>query len=200
LDFFSRTQYSLYSDERSQTAFAAAGGLCALHLWQLHSVSSPLGEAAGLAPLVERISRLLGQVRNRGQAQATVNALLLDSDSCPVCARLQEDERDFIKRLAWSLDEPEGLAAYGRSQGVCLRHLAVLVGAVSRDDLIRCIIAGAAWHFQETVEDMHSYATLLAVGRRDLTNSDEIDAALRAITHLVGSRSLCMPSSGQGEL
>jgi predicted GTPase len=200
LDFFSRAQYSLYSDEQSQNAFAATGGLCALHLWQLHSVSSPIGEAAGLAPLVERVSRMLAQVRNRSQAQGAVNALLLDSDSCPTCARLQEDECDFIKRLAWSLDEPEGLAAYDRSQGVCLRHLAVLIRAVSRDDLVRFLIAGAAQHFQETAEDMHSYATLLAVGRRDLTHSDEVDAALRAITHLVGSRSLCMPPSGKGEL
>jgi len=200
LDFFSRAQYSLYSDEQSQNAFAVTGGLCALHLWQLHSLSSPLGEAAGLARLVERVSLLLAQVRNRSQAQATLNALLLDSDSCPACARLQEDECDVITRPAWSLDELEGLAAYERSQGVCLRHLAVLIRAVSREDLLRSLIPGAVRHFQETAEVMHSCATLLAVGRRDLTHSDEVDAALRAITHLVGSRSLGMPRSGKEEL
>ena len=54
-------------------------------------------------------------------------------------------------------------------------------------------IAGAAQRFQETAEDMYSYATKRSAARRDLTNTDEEYAALRAINHLVGSRSLLFP-------
>ena len=199
-DFLTRTQYTLYCDERAQNGFATAGGLCPLHLWQLHSVSSPLGEAAGLAPLVERISQLLAQVRNPSEAQAAVKALLLDSKSCPACVHLQETERDFIERLASSLDEADDLAAYGRSRGVCLRHLDLLIRVVSRAEIVQFLIGSAAQRFQETAEDMYSYATKRAVARRDLTNTDEEYAALSAINHLVGSRNLCMPLSEKEEI
>jgi hypothetical protein len=57
--FFAAFQFSLYNDERQQRSFAENGGFCPFHLWQLESISSPVGFSVGVAKLVKRIARLL---------------------------------------------------------------------------------------------------------------------------------------------
>ena len=83
--------------------------------------------------------------------------------------------------------------AYASSQGVCLRHLAALIETVPATATRRFLLAEAARHFDETAEDMQSYAMKHAAMRRALMHAGENDASLRALIHLAGERNLCAP-------
>jgi predicted GTPase len=190
-DFFAQWQYALASDEKAQGRFAADLGFCSLHAWQLHALSSPLGESIGLSPLAEEISRLLGNMEP-GQAVAAVRKMLHTSNSCRVCRLLEEVESDYVARLNAFLADENNRKVYQRSQGVCLRHLARLI-AVTSEDIRGFLLAKASRHFSEIAEDMQSYAIKRDAIRRHLTNANEDDAYLRALIHLAGAKDYSTP-------
>ena len=109
-------------------------------------------------------------------------------------------EADFIERLAAFLRERKNAELYSSSQGVCLRHLDLLIRASTNDDVAGLFSETAARRFEETAEDMRSFAMKRDATRRTLTNEDESDAWMRAITHIVGARNYCMPRPNDGEI
>jgi predicted GTPase len=190
-DFFAQWQYALASDEKAQRRFAADLGFCSLHAWQLHALSSPLGESIGLPPLVEEISRLLGNMEP-GRAVAAVREMLHAPDTCRVCRLLEEVESDYVARLNAFLADENNRKLYEHSQGVCLRHLARLI-AVAPEEIRPFLIAEASRHLSEVAEDMQSYAIKRDAIRGHLTNKDEDDAYLRALIHLAGAKDYSTP-------
>ena len=195
-NFFAKKQYALHLDESVQAEIAAARGFCPLHLWQLHAISSPLSASVGLARLVEETSRAVSQARD----ESDLRKLMLDANSCSVCAWLCKEERVFIKKLALFLQESEHCGDYARSQGVCLRHLVPLIAAASNEDIIRFLLAEAARHLEETAEDMQSYAMKRSAVRGPVTNADENDASWRAMVYLAGSKNVCATWPADGEI
>ena len=73
------------------------------------------------------------------------------------------------------------LRSYARSQGACLRHLGLLLGASSSEDTRQFLLRHAARRFEEMAEDMQSYAMKIEALRRTLPNADETDAYRRAL-------------------
>jgi hypothetical protein len=113
---------------------------------------------------------------------------------------LRKAEADFIERLAAFLREPESAELYSSSQGVCLCHLGLLIRASASDDVAEILSKTAARRFEETAEDMRGFAMKRDATRRTLTNDDESDAWMRAITHIAGAKSYCMPRPSDGEI
>jgi GTP-binding protein EngB required for normal cell division/uncharacterized protein (DUF1778 family) len=185
-DFFAQWQYAIATDEKAQTEFAAELGFCPLHTWQLNMLSSPVGASVGYAKLVERVAQLLKQAGD-------VRALVRDWKNCRVCRLLRDAERDYAGKLAHSLAEAAGRETYTRSQGACLRHLALIVAASSNQEVTQFLLSEAARHFEEIAEDMQAFAMKTDALRRYLRNEDEQDAYLRALSHLAGNRSICVP-------
>lgn len=192
-NFFATTQYELYLHEKVQAEFAETRGFCPLHMWQLHSVSSPVGESVGLSRFVEETARWLAQSSRAAEPKAAVSALLSDRNDCPVCILLRETEHNLIQQLVTSLEDAENRQAYARSQGACLRHLAGVIETTRSEETIRSLLTEAARRFGEIAEDMQSYAMKRGALRSPLTNTDENDAALRALIHLASDRTLCAP-------
>ena len=198
-DFFADWQYAIFTDEKSQEKFAAEHGFCPLHTWQLIGLSSPAGSSVGFAKLVERISKAL---RHAGspKVRSMLQEIMSDAKSCRVCQLLFKAEADFIERLAGFLRERKNAELYSSSQGVCLRHLDLLIRSSTNDDAAGLFSETAARRFEETAEDMRSFAMKRDATRRTLTNEDESDAWMRAITHIVGARNYCMPRPNDGEI
>jgi GTP-binding protein EngB required for normal cell division len=191
-EFFAHYQYALARDEATQEGFAELLGFCSLHTWQLESVSSPVGASIGFAKLAERVSQLLAaRAKSHLNGQAAVK-LIRDSAECHVCRLLREAEKNYLRQLAVFVETTEGRAAYARSQGVCLRHLGLWLPMLSQDNA-RFVLEEASRHFEQMSEDMQSYSMKTDALRRQLHNSDESDAYLRAITHLVGASANCQP-------
>jgi predicted GTPase len=191
--FFSRWQYALASDEKVQTQFAAESGFCALHAWQLAAVASPVGLSRGYPRLVERISRVLAQAAQSAEVEQAVRQLVCDCQTCRVCGLLREAAHKYTERLAASLNEPRNRDAYARAQGVCLCHLALLIARSNRDEVVPFLLAHAARRFEEVAEDMQAFTMKTDALRRGLHNEDEADAYWRAITHIVGGKSVSPP-------
>ena len=191
-DFYARWQHALVADEAAQDRFAAETGFCPLHTWQFLAVSSPQGTSAGYAKLAERCAKQLAELAAAPDAAAgNLSNLAPRRERCAVCRKLRAVEEHAVHGLAAFLATPGGLRIYRDSQGVCIRHLARLVGDVQRNDLVRQILQHASTRFEEAAEDMQNYAMKHDGIRRWLQNEDEKDAYLRAIVHLVGEKAAC---------
>jgi predicted GTPase len=193
LGFFSYWPYKLSLDEKAQAQFAAEVGFCALHAWQLEAISSPVGSSVGYARLVERISRVLAQAAHSPEAERAVQQLLRDGQTCRPCRLLHDAARSYTERLASFLNEPRNRDVYGRAQGVCLHHLALLIAMSNRDEVVPFLLSHAARRFEEVAEDMLAFAMKTDALRSALRNDDEADAYWRAITHIVGAKSVSLP-------
>ena len=123
-----------------------------------------------------------------------------DSRNCRVCGLLRRAEGKYIQRLAALIGEAPGRNLYRRSQGVCLRHLGMLVDAVSKTESQQFLLSHAAQRFDEDAEDMQSFALKHEALRRSLQNRNEEDAYRRAVIRIVGGRSVCMPWAEDGEI
>lgn len=195
-DFFAKWQYELARNEAAQHAFADDRGFCPLHTWQLAAISSPLGLSLGFPVLLERLtnefSALAAAPGVSNRADAPTPGFLV-RPACRACRILARAEMDFTQQLAAALGSATGREAYARGQGVCLRHLDRLMTSVKDAEVRRFILSEAARHCDELVEDMQSFAIKRDATRRYLTNRDEADAYVRAMTVVAGARGLCIP-------
>jgi len=190
-EFFSQFQYDLARHESAQEEFAEMFGFCALHTWQLETVSSPVGASIGFAKLSEHVSKLLA-ARAKAPCYHRKIKLIRDFTECHACRLLREKEQEYLHAFAEFMKTSDGHLAYSRSYGVCLRHLGLWLPLLSEADG-RFTLEEASRRFEQFSEDMQSFSMKTEALRRQLHNNDERDAYLRAITHLVGARANCQP-------
>ncbi|MGO8675985.1 MAG: DUF6062 family protein [Limisphaerales bacterium] len=196
--FLATFQCNLVQSEIAREEFAEELGFCAFHVWQLESVSSPLGASVGLVKLAEQVSKILGARANSSNGHAPVK-LIRNSAECHVCRLLRETEQNYLRQLAEFVTPPEGRTAYARSQGVCLRHLGLWLPFVP-DDVTRLALQHASLRFEEMAEDMQSFSMKTEALRRNLRNCDEGDAYLRTFIHFAGAKSNSIPMSKEAEI
>jgi GTP-binding protein EngB required for normal cell division len=199
-EFFARFQYDLSRDETTQQSFAETLGFCSLHTWQLEAIASPVGLSIGFAKLAEHISHILAaRAKSPSNGHVAVK-LVRGSAECHVCRLLRETEQDYLRRLAKFIESAEGRAAYARSQSVCLRHLGLWLPFLNMDGIARFVLEESSRRFEQMSEDMQSFSLKSDALRRQLQNTDESDAYLRAIIHLVGTKGNCQPFSEETTL
>lgn len=195
-DFFAHWQYELSSNETSQARFASDGGFCRLHTWQLAGIASPQGISQGYPPLVGRIAGEIARLAGgNGDPAKGVSSLIQDSQHCRACQELRTAEASCLGRFVELIQKPTGVDAYNRSQGVCLRHLAMLMEHDLPQDVRGFLLRHTSQVLSSTVEDMHSYTLKRDALRRGLHNQDEEDAHRRALTRLAGESYLAAPDS-----
>lgn len=199
-DFFTQWQYALAEEREVQEVFAAELGFCPLHTWQLVAISSPQGLSQGYPRLVDRLSGELSRLAgSQTDAKEGLRSLALGLRDCRACRFLREKEESSLRRLAKFVAEETGRRAYAQWQGVCLRHLALLLDFTTAE-ATPFLLSEAARRFEECAEDMRSFATKRDAIRRALIHSDEEDAYFRAIVHIVGDQGLSAPQSGDPEI
>lgn len=197
-NFFARWQHRLTIDTQAQAEFAAEHGFCPLHTWQLLAVSSPHGASIGYALLADEVARSLKKNIAALSGQAIKRRLVRDSRNCRVCDWIRRVEAEYIRQLAAFVAESAGRSQYRNSQGVCLRHLGMLLDTVTTTETREILLSHAAQCFEEDAEDMRSFAMKQDAIRRALQNSNEADAYRRAIIRIVGDRDLCVPWDEDG--
>jgi hypothetical protein len=191
-DFFAKWQYGLAYDENAQSGFAAELGFCAVHIWQLDEMSSPLGESSGLTRLIRRVAEVLSTSEHGSTAASRVEEMLHTPKSCRVCRMLSAAESSCIGGLAEFLVNPGAKQVYEGSQGVCVRHLARLLSITSYE-VREFLLTAASRQFEKLSEQMQSYVVKRNALRSDLINNDEEDAYLRALIHFVGAKDYSSP-------
>ncbi|VBB09764.1 Hypothetical protein LUCI_5062 [Lucifera butyrica] len=198
--FFAHWQYRLSTEEQAQAEFAAELGFCPFHTWQLLAVSSPHGASVGYARLADEAARRLKEIIAAPAAKDGMRRLLHDSRSCRVCGLLQRAEEDYIRRLARFISETAGRNGYRHSEGVCLRHLGMLLSTVTAAETREFLLTHAAQRFEEDAEDMRSYALKHEAVRRALQNCNEKDAYRRAVIRIAGGRNVYLPWEEDGKI
>jgi predicted GTPase len=193
--FFANWQYALSVRESAQSAYAASLGFCSLHTWQLEAMASPKGVSTGFATLMERLSADLSRVAasEKSNASESVRALVQDPGRCIVCRLVRDSGKKYLNDLAGFVRTGEGQKAYAYSQGVCLRHLGMLIANVPSEEVVRFLLDHAARRFLEISEDMRNYALKRDALRYHMLSQDEKDAYLRALIHTAGAKRVCFP-------
>ncbi|OGG55436.1 MAG: hypothetical protein A3F84_06055 [Candidatus Handelsmanbacteria bacterium RIFCSPLOWO2_12_FULL_64_10] len=199
-DFFTQWQYALAEERDVQEVFAAELGFCPLHTWQLVAIASPQGLSQGYPRLLDRLSGDLSRLAgSQTDAKEGLQSLVLGLKDCRACRFLHEKEEAVLRRLASFVAGEAGRQTYAQFQGVCLRHLALLLDFTS-PEAAQFLLSGAARRFEECAEDMRSFATKRDAIRRALIHSDEEDAYVRGIIHIVGDQGLSAPPSGDPQI
>jgi GTP-binding protein EngB required for normal cell division len=196
-DFYAKWQYAISRDGEARRAHTATRGLCPLHTWQFASVASPQGIDTGYFVLLQQMERELASLTALPPEQLAdkVKEMIPDSDDCLACRVLRDIEATSVTRLARFIETADGREAYRRSQGVCMRHLVLLLAAGPSGETAGFLVSEQARHFGQTAEDMQSYTLKFDAVRRALMNVDERDAHTRALVHLVGAESVVAPWS-----
>ena len=160
MHFFANRQYALSARQSAQRAHAASLGFCSLHTWQLEAVASPRGLSIGFSALVERLSADLSRLAGKAESNLSesIRTLVQDPSRCSVCRLVRDAEKNYLNGLAGFVRTGEGQKAYAYSQGVCLRHLGMLITNVPSGDVVRHLLDHAARRFLEISEDMRNYA------------------------------------------
>jgi len=193
--FFASWQYTLATQQYAQHTQAVLLGFCPLHTWQLEAMASPAGLSQGFPSLMERLSGDLSQLamsKNSNPGESVLS-LVQNSRRCKVCRLLKNTEKNYLNSFAGFVQTPEGRKAYTYSQGLCLRHLGLLVSVIPSKDVIRFLLEHAARLFDRISEDMQNYALKRDALRQYTQNLDEEDAYLRGLIHSVGARKVCFP-------
>jgi GTP-binding protein EngB required for normal cell division len=192
-NFFMNWQYKISSEEYSQNAFANELGFCPLHTWQLLAVCSPHGASVGFATLTEKVASYLREGDIVSMGGKYVQKLVRGTHNCRICEMLRTSESEYVRRLSVIVSEASGRDKYHLSQGVCLRHLGMLIDEVRSVEIRRFLICKASQHFEDEAQEMRSFAIKHEALRKDLQNSDEQDAYRRAIIHIVGDKGVYTP-------
>jgi GTP-binding protein EngB required for normal cell division len=200
MKFFAAVQYSLYNDERQQRSFAENGGFCPFHLWQLESISSPVGFSVGVAKLVKRIARLLEPSASIGSLKEILQQIQPLPERCPACGLLRQTEHEVIGKFVASVSEAETKRLYAQGQGVCLHHLEMAIAVSPDEEITTFLLRTASVGFQLMAEDMEGFALKREASRRHMVSGDEEDAHLRAAIHLAGAKHNCMPWTYNDEI
>lgn len=191
-NFFAHWQYELATKETARRAFTSAGGFCAVHTWQFERIAAPSEICIGYAPLLEATANQLQKLTSGSTSEAAqqIGSFIQTTARCPACRLLREIEQAEADKLVQRLSMAEGRADYQQSAGVCLPHLQTIVARDGVTDIGELLIAEQVRHFEETAENMRSYALKHEATRRWLQNRDERTAYWRALTQLIGERNV----------
>ncbi|MBN1366027.1 MAG: hypothetical protein JW976_14565 [Syntrophaceae bacterium] len=184
--FFSSWVYSLANDENIQKENANSLGLCHFHTWQFVSMGSPQGISSGYENLVRHLSdelyRLSSSIEN---VLDKLSNLIIDSKGCRVCSLTRNMENRYIKKLAIFLIREDNKNLYLTSEGVCLRHLGMLM-VISSADMKKFLLNHPGSRFRQWAENMNQYVFKTKSLQRHLCSQDENCAYFTALTHIAG--------------
>jgi hypothetical protein len=158
-------------------------------------MASPQGISTGFSTLIERLSANLSSLAATAESGfgESVRTLIRDPSTCHVCRLVHDAEKKYLDDLAGFVRTDQGHKAYADSQGLCLRHLGMLIAKMPARKMTRFLLDHAAARFFEISEDMRNYALKRDALRGNMVNQDEKDAYLRALIHTVGAKTVCFP-------
>jgi hypothetical protein len=189
-EFFVHWQYTFMRSEAARQALADSRGFCPVHTWQFEKIASPMTVSEGFVSVVEaQIAQLYDLLESPAKEWANrLERLPTQVDSCAACRILKETENEQIQQFLTEIAEDGARERYARSLGLCLPHLDAVIATCTDQEISRFLIGVQIRTLEQISEDMRSFTLKREVLRRDLLNSDETNAWVRALAQLVGER------------
>ncbi len=151
-------------EEATIVKLVDARGLCAAH-WE--SVIQRRGGDLGASG-----ARLLSWIAEAASDDFGAD-VLEGSPPCPVCTSVERRARSVLGMLFVVLAEPERLAAYQRSTGLCRPHLGTAVGLAPDRPALRALITTQR-------------RSLLALGEHARISANNPEERSRTMRHIIG--------------
>ncbi|MCX5827096.1 MAG: hypothetical protein NTV58_03720 [Deltaproteobacteria bacterium] len=178
-----------------QEQYAAEGGFCPLHTWQLDQWASRRGLAKAYPKLLDRMASVLSEHARSEKPLTEVAELIKGPLTCHICELLRDEEGAYINKVTPLLAAEEVKESYAHSQGFCMIHLAAVLNHPVAAETGRFLIAQAALRFGEMARQMEIYTSKHDSLPRQTLSRDEKDVVLRAMIHLYGARRLHLQGS-----
>ncbi len=189
-NYYSRFVADLADKTECQERYAAGGGFCPFHTWQMEQFSSRRGLAAGLPRFLDRLASSLTELALAEKPTTNVPKLVTNPGNCCLCELLRQREEDYLAEVVPLLESKEVKDAYGRSQGFCLIHLQRIMQHPVADETRRLLTGHAVRSLREMARQMENYRAKCDSLRRHELTRDEKDVVLRALVHTAGARRL----------
>lgn len=191
--------YEQVTDPDTRRAIRLSWGFCNWHTWMLPEIaSSAFGTAIVYEDLVRRLLRLTADSRRASRLRGWLGALrrrrrrdaLLDGwtrrTRCPACVDAAAIEARYLDNLLQFLDDEALRAAYALSDGLCVPHLAHVLGR--SDERADRLVARTRQSWARLGRDLSAF-----VGKHDHRNrapytEAEAAAGARALQMLAGAR------------
>jgi Family of unknown function (DUF6062) len=149
----------------THTDVLTRGGYCADHFWYLDALTSPVSNAALLAPLMDRLADRLTAVAADlaaspallRQGHEVIAGRLGVPAPCRVCERIGVWQDEVIAALLQFIANPGQRHRYADSGGVCLPHLARALGTCRDHELAEWLLHTAADHSRRLANDLREY-------------------------------------------
>jgi hypothetical protein len=190
LNFYAHLPHDLIIDANKRREYGQEGALCPFHLWQLASMASSASLSLLFAEMAEEISRRLHARMSCDQkSENSPEEHVHSHRSCLVCSHAGQVEmhyRDYFRKM---LAEPEGSAAFAKSNGFCLRH-ALLIADGLEEEYSNFVLGHSVVRFSELSNNLQNFSQKTKMYRRDLIQPDEQNAVSRALIQLGGIRYL----------
>ncbi len=158
----------------------SAKGYCHYHFWYLERLASPVTNARLLEDLLSKIAKEYLE-DDSGKAAALLSAV-----SCPVCRSCKEWEEELMISFAEQMRQPEFCAAYERSSGLCLPHLAALLKRVSDREVRAFLVKTSRCQLESLLQELR--LLISKAHNKDRSRGGENDATYRAIAKVVGGK------------
>jgi hypothetical protein len=180
-DLMCELQFEGVHNPEVNARLLSAGGYCQFHFWYMEKLASPATNAQLLESLLARIeSEFLGD------ANGAVAARLDEQLRCPVCCFCKDWEERLLISFAARTEERDFRAAYETSHGLCLPHLAKVLGRLPNREQRIFLVASCRSQFATLREELRLLITKW--GNKDHRLGEEKDSAYRAIGKLVGGK------------
>jgi len=197
IEHLSRRQKILADDDAAQNEYAASGGYCPFHTWQLAAFSSSKGIAAGHRQFLEFIAERMEEFALHATAHMKL-PVLANKNGCPLCMFVLGRENELVRSFLWLLDDSGDRLAYAESQGLCLYHLRMACAASASTDVVRFLLQTTAEQLHKITRAMQGYVRKHNALERHLLERDEKDASYRALVKIAGGKQLSVPMDRHG--
>jgi len=190
LHFYAGLPYDLANDEEKRQEYAKGDALCPFHLWQLASMSSATGLSLALAEIAKEMSCRLSALMSRDRKTGNdLDMSFYSNNCCLICSHTGQIEMHYLDYFRKLLAQQEGLAAYEKSKGFCLRHIVLVIDGMD-EEYSKFIIMHSVKRFSELSQNLLSFSQKTKTLRKDLIQPDEKYAVTRALIQLGGIKYL----------
>ncbi len=196
--------YEQVTDPDTRDTLRASWGFCNWHTWMLLEIEhAKFGSAIIYEDLVrlalKRIERLdagAGASRRRGwfsslfhrPPRTTEGRPYRARPACPVCITAAETEGRYLEALVSFIGEGDLLAAYARSDGLCVPHLFAALEVGGDRPQARALVARTREKWTRLRRELESFVAKHDYRNREPYTGAEAASYTRAFALLAGAR------------
>ncbi|HBC88601.1 MAG TPA: hypothetical protein DCZ94_16765 [Lentisphaeria bacterium] len=162
-------------------------GFCHAHAWMLQKSENCLGQGIIYQDLVETFHKIHLSPSDPKKTRKALDRLLADR-KCIFCEHVGGIEKRYLEVFSGNFDMPEVKAAYEKSQGLCLNHMAMAVRTWRNSKTISSYLEVESVKLKELDAELKEFIRKFDYRFSGEKFGKEKDSWIRAIDKISGGR------------